>query len=123
MEDGKIKLVPVSGSSKSSMNTAKYFDHVVYCEVRNKKHIAASSTAYANNIITGSRTGVELEKDAVATLLKIFKQQAHVGTPSPPVTTAVTTSTTTTGETNVTRQPTAAETALANLRARSSKPS
>lgn len=79
MEDGKMKLVPVSGSSKSSMNTAKYFDHVIYCEVKNKKHIAASATTYGNNIITGSRTGVELEKDAVATLLRIFEQKAHVG--------------------------------------------
>lgn len=80
MEDGKIKLVPVSGSSKSSMNTAKYFDHVIYCEVKNKKHIAASSTTYANNIITGSRTGVELEKDPASTLLSIFKQKPHIGT-------------------------------------------
>lgn len=128
MEDGKIKLVPVSGSSKSSMNTAKYFDHVVYCEVRNKKHIAASSTAYANNIITGSRTGVELEKDAVATLLKIFKQQAHVGTQAVSAATTTAATTQTNGETNghaneqsnVSRQPTAAEVALANLRARSS---
>lgn len=79
MEDGKMKLVPVSGSSKSSMNTAKYFDHVIYCEVKNKKHIAASATTYGNNIITGSRTGVELEKDAVATLLRIFKQQPVQG--------------------------------------------
>lgn len=72
MEDGKMKIVPVSGSSKSSMNTAKYFDHVIYCEIKNKKHIAASATTYGNNITTGSRTSVELEKDAVPTLLSIF---------------------------------------------------
>ena len=36
-EDGRKKIVPVCGSSKSSRNTAKYFDEVVYCEVKNKK--------------------------------------------------------------------------------------
>lgn len=77
MEDGKKKLVPVCGSSKSSANTAKYFDHVVYCEVRNKKHIAGSSTGYSMNAVTGSRTDVELEKSVGAgagkiSLLDIF---------------------------------------------------
>jgi hypothetical protein len=83
MEDGRIKLVPVSGSSKSSMNTAKYFDHVVYCEVKNRKHVFASSTGYSNNIITGSRTNVELEKDEVPTLLRIFKGEVKGVGPSP----------------------------------------
>jgi len=73
MEDGKKKLVPVCGSSKSSRNTAKYFDHVLYQEVKNKKHITASSTGYASNIITGSRTDIELEKDATPELVKIFR--------------------------------------------------
>lgn len=72
MEDGKSKLVPVSGSSKSSRNTAKYFDHVVYVEVRNKKHVAGSSTNYSNSAITGSRTAVRLEDSANASLLDIF---------------------------------------------------
>lgn len=72
MEDGRKKLVPVSGSSKSSRNTAKYFDHVVYCEVKNKKHVFGSSTAYGMNIVTGSRTDIVLEKDAVPSLVSIF---------------------------------------------------
>lgn len=71
MENGRNKIVPVCGSSKSSRNTAKYFDHVVYCEVKNKKHVAASSTSYMNNILTGSRSDIELE-DGVTTLLDIF---------------------------------------------------
>lgn len=71
MEDGRKKIVPVCGSSKSSRNTAKYFDHVVYCEVKNKKHVAASSTTYANNILTGSRTDILLE--GADSLLDIFK--------------------------------------------------
>lgn len=72
MEDGKMKLVPVSGSSKSSMNTAKYFDHVVYAEVKNKKHVFGSSTGYGMNIVTGSRTDVVMEKADQPSLLDIF---------------------------------------------------
>lgn len=73
MEDGKNKLVPVAGSSKFSRNTAKYFDEVVYCEVKNKRHIAASSTLYNGNILTGSRTGAVLETETEASLIPIFK--------------------------------------------------
>jgi hypothetical protein len=72
MEDGKNKLVPSSGSSKSSMNTAKYFDHVVYCELKNRKHTFGSSTEYGMNMVTGSRTGVVMEKAAEPSLLDIF---------------------------------------------------
>jgi hypothetical protein len=74
MEDGRKKIVPVCGSSKSSRNTAKYFDHVLYCELKNKKHITASSTTYANNILTGSRTDVVMESLADPTLMSIFAQ-------------------------------------------------
>lgn len=70
MEDGRVKIVAVCGSSKSSRNTAKYFDHVVYAEIKNKKHLAASATTYANNVVTGSRTDVDLEK--TPGLLSIF---------------------------------------------------
>lgn len=76
MEDGRKKIVPVCGSSKSSRNTAKFFGHVVYCEVKNKTHIAASSTTYANNIVTGSRTDVDLQ--AGSSLLSIFETPATV---------------------------------------------
>jgi Ni2+-binding GTPase involved in maturation of urease and hydrogenase len=72
MEDGRKKIVPVCGSSKSSRNTAKYFDHVIYCEVKNKKHGAASSTTFMNNVVTGSRTDVVMETAAIPSLLDIF---------------------------------------------------
>ena len=75
LEDGKEKLVPVAGTSNFSRNTAKYFDEVVYCEVKNRRHVAASSSTYAPNIVTGSRTGVVIEKDAESSLLKIFLSQ------------------------------------------------
>ena len=73
MEDGRKKIVPVCGSSKSSRNTAKYFDHVIYCDVKNRKHGAASSTTFANNILTGSRTDAILESEINPSLASIFK--------------------------------------------------
>jgi hypothetical protein len=73
MEDGKMKLVPTAGTRSFSRNTAKYFDEVIYCEVKNKKHIAASSTIYNGNILTGSRNGTVLESQAEASLIPIFK--------------------------------------------------
>ena len=73
-EDGKKKIVPVCGSANSSRNTAKYFDHVVYLEMKNRKHVAGSMTNYATNAVTGSRTDISLEdsKSASASLLDIF---------------------------------------------------
>ena len=76
LEDGRKKLVPVCGTTAFSRNTAKYFDHVVYCEVKNKKHNFASSTTYANNILTGSRTDIALEGSATPNLLTIFAEQS-----------------------------------------------
>lgn len=74
MEDGKNKIVPTAGSSKFSRNTAKYFDEVVYCEIKLGKHIAASGTTYSPNILTGSRVGHLLEKSpGNADLLPIFE--------------------------------------------------
>lgn len=72
MEDGKMRIVPVAGTRNFSRNTAKYFDHVVYCEIKNKKHVAASSTDYSARILTGSRTDVKLEADTEASLEAIF---------------------------------------------------
>lgn len=73
LEDGREKLVPVAGTSNFSRNTAKYFDEVVYCEVKNRKHVAASSSTYAPNIVTGSRTGIKTEENAELGLLRIFR--------------------------------------------------
>lgn len=73
MEDGKMKLVPTAGTKAFSRNTAKYFDEVIYCEVKNKKHIAASSTVYNGNILTGSRSGATLETQLEASLIPIFR--------------------------------------------------
>lgn len=72
MEDGKDKLVPTAGTRNFSRNTAKYFDEVIYCEVKNKKHAVGSSTTYSGNILTGSRSGIVLESAQSASLVPIF---------------------------------------------------
>lgn len=89
MEDGKQKLVPTAGTRNFSRNTAKYFDEVVYCEVKNKKHIAASATTYANNILTGSRSGISLESaPGDASLVAIFQSKPVVSVAPKPQATA-----------------------------------
>lgn len=93
MEDGKAKLVPTAGTRAFSRNTAKYFDEVVYCEVKNKRHIAASSTLYSSGILTGSRTGSVLETDSNASLIPIFKGEVKTQnsmTAETPATTSMT---------------------------------
>lgn len=74
MEDGKVKIVPVAGSRAFSRNTAKYFSDVVYCEVKNRKHVFTSSTTGTLNVITGSRTDVATEKMDKPSLIPIFEQ-------------------------------------------------
>lgn len=61
MNDGKEKLVAVAGTKNFSRNSAKYFGEVIYCELKNKKHVFGSSTSYANGIVTGSRDDFSLE--------------------------------------------------------------
>lgn len=81
MEDGKNKLVPTAGTRNFSRNTAKYFDHVIYAEVKNTKHKFGSSTGYANSILTGSRTDVALESVTIPSLLRIFKPELYANEP------------------------------------------
>jgi len=73
MEDGKMKIVPVAGTKAFSRNTAKYFSHVVYAEVKNKKHNFYSSTTSASNLNTGSRTGIALESITDSPLITLFR--------------------------------------------------
>jgi len=69
-EDGKVKLFPVCGTSNFSRNCPRFFDDVVYVELKNKKHTATCSTTYANNITAGSRLGHSIGEDM--SLLSLF---------------------------------------------------
>ena len=91
LEDGKTKLVPVAGTRAFSRNTAKYFDHVIYAEVKNKKHNFYSTTTSANNLNTGSRTGIALESLTDSPLIAMFSPPQNVSTTQAPTQTTVTT--------------------------------
>lgn len=76
--EGKKKtLVPVGGTRNFSRNIAKYFDHVIYAERKNRKHVFASSSCYATTILTGSRTDVAMEEGDTPSLLRIFKPELY----------------------------------------------
>lgn len=77
-EDGKKKIVPVAGTRNFSRNTAKYFDHVIYAEVKNLKHRFGSATTYSNSIVSGSRTDVVID-ESNPSLLPIMRGEV----PSP----------------------------------------
>lgn len=92
MQDGSTKLVATAGTTNFSRNTAKYFDEVVYCEVKNKKHVAGSSTTYGNKILTGSRSGNVVESMDAPSLIPIFTGERPTHNPvtsSAPATVAV----------------------------------
>lgn len=76
-ENGKTKLFPVMGTRNFSRNTAKYFKHVVYAEVKNRKHTFTSSTMKNTNIIAGSTDDI----DVTESLLQIFKPELYPDTP------------------------------------------
>lgn len=83
LEDGKFKLVPVAGSRAFSRNTAKYFDHVIYAGLVNKKHCFYSSTTSANNLNTGSRSGIALESIEGSPLITLFNPPPTVTSVTP----------------------------------------
>jgi len=72
MQDGKMKIVPVAGTSNFSKTFAKYFDDVIYCELVNKKHRFGSSTGYSMNVTSGSRANISIESAAEPSLLPLF---------------------------------------------------
>lgn len=72
-DEKQKKIVPVAGTANFSRNTAKYFDTVIYAEIRNGKHSFSSKTTYANNILTGDRFNVDLNKEPEKGLLPLFQ--------------------------------------------------
>ncbi len=73
--------MPVAGTTNFSRNTAKYFDHVVYADVKNRKHTFSSSSTAFTSVLTGSRTDIEIEKEEMPSLLKIFTSSGVVHSP------------------------------------------
>lgn len=78
LEDGKTKLVPNFGSAAMSAEFAKFFSHVVYLDIVNKKHKAFSSSTYSSTVLTKSRTDFLIESLPEPSLLPIFEKSAEV---------------------------------------------
>ena len=73
-KDGtKERMVPLLGTGNFSRECSKYFDDVVYCDKVNNKLRQFSSATYANNVITGSRTGKMIEKEGSRGLIELFE--------------------------------------------------
>ena len=73
LEDKTEKIVPSGGTKNFARKVAKYFDHVVHMNVKNRKHTASSKSTAATKILTGSRTDVAIEDDSDMLLLSIFE--------------------------------------------------
>lgn len=69
-EDGTNKLTPVGGSRNFSKTVTRYFDHVVYTSIRNKKHCINSTTTGDIRVQAGSRNQVDVK--SIDDFLKIF---------------------------------------------------
>jgi hypothetical protein len=107
MLDGKEKYVPNFGSKSMSAEFAKFFGHVIFCEVVNGEHRAGSSSTYSNKALTKSRTDFRIEDLVTPSLLPIFDRSVELPKKAIKPTTILSASNT--GTTN-------ANTALANLK-------
>lgn len=76
-EDGTKKLSPCGGTRNFARRLSRYFDHVVYVQIKNKKHVAVSGTTSELKIQAGSRNHVELEKGE--SIENIFSAKVDVG--------------------------------------------
>jgi len=68
----KETVAPLCGTRAFSLQVGRYFDHVVYKTIELKKFKAGSTPTYKVNTVSGSRTGVALEKDAESTICAFF---------------------------------------------------
>lgn len=66
------KLVPIGGTTNYSRTFAKFFDDVVYCELLNGKHKFTSRTGASPQVITGSKSNIDIEAMPVPSLIPFF---------------------------------------------------
>ncbi len=70
--DKITKLVPIGGTTNYNRTFAKYFDEVIYCELLNGKHKFTSKTGASPQVITGSKSNIDIESLPEASLLPFF---------------------------------------------------
>jgi hypothetical protein len=67
-----VKYIPDFGSRGMALTIGKNFSHVIYMEVKNKKHRAYSSTTANNDCLTKSRTDFAIESLPEPSLVPLF---------------------------------------------------
>lgn len=89
-DEKKTKIRPLAGTRNYSNTAGKFFDEIIYTYIESAFHRAASTTTFQKEILTGSRSGTNLEeltkeivKDGVKSektlsLLPIFQNQGLV---------------------------------------------
>jgi len=78
------KLIPDFGSKGMALTFGKSFSHVIYMEVKNKKHRAYSSSTFSNDCLTKSRTDFRIEDLPEPSLEPLFAQLSILTTSSNP---------------------------------------
>lgn len=71
-EDGTERIMPSGGTKNFARNVAKYFNHAIYVRLRNRRHNAICNTTAETKILTGSRTGVEIDIDNPDSMCALF---------------------------------------------------
>ena len=66
------KLIPDFGSKGMAMTFGKCFSHVIFTEVKNKKHRAYSSSTHSNECLTKSRSDFRIEDLPEPSLSALF---------------------------------------------------
>jgi hypothetical protein len=71
-------IFPAAGTRNFSRQFGRYFDNIVYLDIVNKRHRAFSSTTHDGRIMTGSRTGIEIEKleEGAQNILSLLQRKA-----------------------------------------------
>ena len=70
---GGAKIYPVCGTRALSARAARYFDHVPYLYRQNGAHKVSSSTTFQHNVMSGSRSDIDIGKGA--TLCDMLKSR------------------------------------------------
>lgn len=71
-ESEHTKLTAQGGTRNFSKNIGKFFDHVIYAEIKNRSHRFGSGTLYSPIALTGSRLNIGIEDMSVPSLKAIF---------------------------------------------------
>lgn len=78
------KLIPDFGSKGMALTFGKSFSHVIYMEVKNKKHRAYSSSTYSNDCLTKSRTDFKIEdlpEPSLSGIFPVYEKSENVSSP------------------------------------------